>query len=117
MQIIGPELVEKIIQRDFPDFEWNRIRLLLEEYGTKEQRQPEKYRVRLCILKLADKNSQAIEQLVRLACEDYRDVIILAAYMETTKLSDEKGLSFTEAELENAEKKDLKQFESWLYAK
>lgn len=116
MQTIGPELVEKIIQRDFPDFEWNRIRLLLEEYGTKDQRQPEKYRVRLCILKLADKKSQAIEQLVRLACEDYREVIGPAACMETTKLTDEKA-SFTEAELENAEKKDLKQFESWLYAK
>lgn len=81
---ITAELVERILEREFPNSS-GEARELLNQYGhAKWHREID--RVRMACLKLSERDLHKLESMVKAACVDYRDVLAWAeypAYMRT----------------------------------
>jgi len=71
--------VERIVRRDFPAEKFSEIMAALDEYG-KESYEREIDRVQLDILKLASGKMDELQQAIKSAKSDYRDVISMAEY-------------------------------------
>jgi hypothetical protein len=71
--------VERIVRRDFPAKKFSEAMAALDEYG-KESHECEIERVRLDVLKLANGKMDGLQQAIKSAKSDYRDVISLAEY-------------------------------------
>jgi hypothetical protein len=71
--------VERVVSRDFPPQEHQTVFAVLSEYGTKSW-QREQDRVRLAVLKLADRDLEQLRQNMNIALCDYRDVLSCAEY-------------------------------------
>lgn len=105
--------VERVVRRDFPSGQYEDVMSVLAEYGETWHREPD--RVQLAVLKLAAGKLDALRQNIKIAKEDYRDVLAGAeypAYMEKT--SSDPGLS--PAERRKIMDEDWRQYESWLNA-
>jgi hypothetical protein len=71
--------IERIVRRDFPADQFSEVMAALDEYG-KESYEREIDRVRLDILKLANGKMDGLQQAIKSAKSDYRDVISWAEY-------------------------------------
>lgn len=79
------ELLEGKLQRLFPKVEDRQIvEDFLNTYG-EEVHEQEPYRVRLAVLKLADKNIELIKKYTEFAKQDYRDILAWAEYPRQLK--------------------------------
>ena len=104
--------VERIVRRDFPAEQFSEVMAALDEYG-KESYEREIERVRLDILKLANGKMDSLQQAIKSAKSDYRDVIFMAEYpssrWDTFKLpAEEKKQIYS---------KDWQQYLAWANAK
>ena len=104
--------VERIVRRDFPAEKFSEVMAALDEYG-KESYEREIERVRLDILKLANGKMDGLQQAIKSAKSDYRDVISMAEYpssrWDTFKLpAEEKKQIYS---------KDWQQYLAWANAK
>jgi hypothetical protein len=104
--------VERIVRRDFPAEKFSEIMAALDEYG-KESYEREIDRVQLDILKLASGKMDELQQAIKSAKSDYRDVISMAEYpssrWDTFKLpAEEKKQIYS---------KDWQQYLDWANAK
>lgn len=71
--------VERITRRDFPPEQVAEVLAILAEYGSEEW-QREEDRVRLAVLKLANRNMKDLRYWIEQAKRDYRDVLGPAEY-------------------------------------
>src|SRR5262245_22025765 len=71
--------VERVVRRDFPPEQVDFVLTVLNEYGTEEW-QRETDRVRLAVLKLANRDLQQLRSWIEQAKSDYRDVLAPAEY-------------------------------------
>jgi len=71
--------VERIVRRDFPPERVGFVQTMLKEYGV-EDWQRETDRVRLAILKLANRDIEQLRYWLEQAKRDYRDVLGPAEY-------------------------------------
>ena len=71
--------LERILARDYPPDRRSHVKAVLARYGT-ESWQSETLRVQMACLKCAGGDAQQLEYYVRLACDDYRDVLSYAEY-------------------------------------
>ena len=104
------ELVIKKAKEVFPKEDASKIMSLLDQYGVESYEQ-ERERVQIAILKLSDGDIEKLRKNVRIAKEDYRDVLGYAEYplemqSETWKMDEQKA--------EEIRKKDRKQYLEWL---
>jgi|SRR5271169_2725829 len=109
---VGPNDVERIVRRDFPNEQFVDVMTILDECGTKnvERGRP---RVQLAALKLAQGSVEKLRPLVEDARRDYRDVLVWAEYPSYHKIG------FRARELPIKEQRriidsDWKQYEGWL---
>ncbi len=108
---ITAEDVSRIANRDFPS-EADVVLTVLARYGT-ETWQPERHRVQLAILKIADGDIDRLAAATETACGDYRDVLTAAEYAHFAALAIDE-LDDEEAE-KQAERRDLEQYNRWLH--
>jgi hypothetical protein len=84
--------VERIVRRDFPAEQFSSVFSILDEYESDSE--SGRARVQLAILKLADRQMDALRERVKEAKSDYRDVIASAEYpssrWDTFKLAAEE---------------------------
>ena len=71
--------VERIVRRDFPSADHAAVLAILSEYGTDDW-EPERDRVRLATLKLANGSLDELRDHIATAKQDYRDVLAAAEY-------------------------------------
>ena len=83
---------------------------ILNEYG-KEKHEQEPDRVRLAILKIADKTIDSIKQSTDLAKQDFRDTLIAAEYPRQS----EKGAMPDGPQKQKLISKDRLAYEKWLF--
>ncbi len=73
--------VERIVRRDFSAEQFNNVVCLLKNFGVEDwEKNTDVNRVRLAILKLANKNFDEIGRFLKIAKNDERDVISPAEY-------------------------------------
>ena len=104
--------VDRIVQRDFPPEQLATVVKVLNEYGS-EKWECEPIRVRLAALKLAQGDLEALKHCIRLAKQDYRDVIAPAEYPGYSRMGFRVGKLAGDAQAEIIGA-DWRQYESWL---
>jgi hypothetical protein len=107
------EKVLEKIKQCWPDEDTKEILVILDRYG-KESGERGRARVQLAIIKLSDGKKERLEELVRSAKRDYRDVLAYAEYPEEMRLGfvGIKGLSADEAKA--TRQRDRAQYLEWL---
>ena len=104
--------VVRIVQRDFPNKQFDDVISILNEYGT-EGFHRSVSRVRIAVLKLADGDLQALRREINAAKRDYRDVLAYAEYPEYMhKVSPSSKIA--EKERERILRSDWMQYLNWL---
>jgi hypothetical protein len=101
--------VERIVRRDFPPSQQDNAFAMLREYGGEHR---EANRVRLAVLKLADKNLKQLRHWVEQAKLDYRDVLAPAEYPKYTRWGGVDTAS--EEEQRKVIDSDRAQYRRWL---
>jgi len=101
--------VERIVQRDFPPGQVVGVLAALEEYGDREAD-----RVRLAVLKLADRDLQKLRYWLEQAKCDYRDVLLLAEHPRYRKKWNPKKCATEEEWRQKMIDSDSEQYERWL---
>jgi len=105
--------VERIVKRDFPPEQVAAVLAALEECG-KEKWQREADRVRLAILKLANRDLQKLRYWLEAAKCDYRDVLGPAEYPRYHKKWNPKKAASEEEWRKKMIDSDWAQYERWL---
>jgi hypothetical protein len=103
--------IEGLVRRDFPPDQYDAVMSLLNEYGV-EKWHPEKWRVRLAILRLVDGRFAQLRAHVDMAKQDYRDVLAYAeypSYMREVPPSEKIDSSKKQALIEQ----DWQQYQGW----
>lgn len=106
--------VKRIVRRDFPPEQFDVIFEVLSWYGVAGWER-ECDRVRLAALKLANGNLGELRKQIKLAGEDYRDVLAAAEYpnyFHAWGISDAKSMSGKERQ--RIIDADWKQYQDWL---
>jgi hypothetical protein len=107
------ELVMKKVKDVFPKGDASKIMSILDQYGA-ESYERERERVQIAILKISEDDMKELEEGVKAAKEDYRDVLAWAEFPLEMK---------SEALMKDADKakeireKDRKQYLEWLNKK
>lgn len=101
--------LERIVARDYPPDHRAHVKAVLARYGSQPW-QREALRVHMACLKCAGGDVKQLEYYVRLACDDYRDVLSSAEYPAYLKARSEQ-------EKEAAISGDWAQLQDWLTAK
>jgi hypothetical protein len=105
--------VERIVQRDFPPEQVAAVLAALDEYGT-QIGDGGVDRVRLAVLKLADRDLQKVRGWLEQAKSDYRDVLLAAEHPRYGKKWNPKKCA-TEGEWrQKMVDSDREQYERWL---
>jgi len=104
--------VERVVRRDFPPEQVESVLSLLNEYGV-EDWQREADRVRLAVLKLANRDLQQVRDWIGQAKMDYRDVLGPAEYPLYGKKWGRMD-RLTEEEQKKIIDADWAQYEKWL---
>jgi hypothetical protein len=79
--------LERVVLRDYGSSLSEEAKLVLARYGWKDwQREP--LRVKMACLKLANGSIGELKKHVEVACDDYRDVFMLAEYPAYMKAKD-----------------------------
>ena len=105
---ISDEELDFLISREFPndkEFVKNSLDKLISDS------QPGKNRIAAAVLKIADKKIDKIEFLVRLANEDFRDIVSEAEYPRASNLGFEK---MSDNEHNNIYLKDWEEYSKWI---
>ena len=104
--------VVRVVQRDFPNKQFDDAISILNEYGTEEWHRSVN-RVHIAALKLADGDLQALRREIDAAKRDYRDVLAYAEYPEyMQKVS--PSCKIAEEERERIIHSDWMQYQNWL---
>ena len=103
--------VERVVRRDFPPEQVDVVLTVLNEYGTEEW-QRETDRVRLAVLKLANRDLQQLRDWIEQAKSDYRDVLAPAEYPLYGKKWGRMD-RLTEEEQKKIVNADWAQYERW----
>ena len=103
--------VERVVRRDFPPEQVDFVLTLLNEYGAEEWHR-ETDRVRLAVLKLANRDLQQLRYWIEQARSDYRDVLAPAEYPMYGKKWGRMD-RLTEEEQKKIINADWAQYERW----
>jgi hypothetical protein len=110
---VDHEDVERIIRRDFPGEQMTDIMAILNQYGNRSwQGEPERERVQLAALKLAEGDIEALRREILTAKSDYRDVLAHAENPEYFRNLNAGKLS--DDERERLFERDWSQYQAWL---
>ena len=104
--------VERVVRRDFPPDQVPIALTVLEEYG-KEDWHREEHRVRLAVLKLANRSLKDLKYWIEQAKCDYRDVLSPAEYPLYGKKWGRMDQT-SEEEQRKIIQSDWAQYERWL---
>jgi hypothetical protein len=107
------ELVTRKARDVFPNEDASKIIGILDQYGVRPHEQ-ERERVQLAILKLSGGEVEKLEEEVKVAKRDYRDVLVYAEYPLWTESS--MPVEGTK-EAKEFEEKNRKQYLDWLNGK
>ena len=102
--------VERIVKRDYPPSQQANALAILREYGGDAHR--ESARVRLAVLKLANKNLKQLRYWIEQARLDYRDVLAPAEYPKYCRWG--RVDTASEEEQRKVIDADWAQYERWL---
>jgi len=98
--------IHRLIRRDFPGNEAKVLKLLNKYQG-------EGYRVWAAILKLANADFSTINNHVKIAINDFRDVISLAEYPEYSARIGFDSDKFNRREIAEIINRDNSQYQNW----
>jgi hypothetical protein len=105
-------LLPKVLSKLFPDAATReQATSILSAYG-RESFHREVDRVHLGILKLSGTDLSAIERWTRLACDDFRDLLVEAEYR--LSFGKERSRATNPQEYEALEKKEREQYDAWI---
>lgn len=107
------ELVMKKVKDVFPKEDVSKIMSILDQYGVESYEQ-ERERVQIAILKLSEGEVKELEEGVKVARQDYRDVLAYAEYPLEMK---EEAWTLDEQKAKEIREKDRKQYLEWLNRK
>lgn len=114
-QVSRPDVL-RIVTRDFPERDHQKILYLLDEFGGDWS--PNKpHRVHLAILKLADGDSSKVRRCVDLARSDFRDAIAGAEYPGFMKVGFVGVDEMSAAEVKRLQEDDWREYCDWLERK
>jgi len=103
--------IERIIKRDFPQFEFSVIESILKMYVSTSKKG--RNRIYAAILKLSDGNVELMKKHAEKAIDDFRDIIALSEYPNYSGYGfDDDNLS--EEKKEQLINDDWMQYEAWL---
>ena len=105
--------MERIVQRDFPPEQVAAVLAVLDEYG-KQIGDGGVDRVRLAVLKLADRDLQKVRYWLEQAKCDYRDVLLPAEHPRYRKKWNPKKCASEEEWRKKMIDSDWAQYERWL---
>jgi hypothetical protein len=97
----------------WPDADRREIVDVLDHYGS-ESSEHGRARVQLAILKLSEGQWERLEELVRMAKRDYRDVIAYAEYPEEMRTGVVEMRQMAPEEVEAIRQRDRAQYLEWL---
>lgn len=104
------ELVMKKSKEVFPQEDRTMVMSLLDQYGG-EPHEQERERVQLAILKLSDGDMEKLRERIKVAKEDFRDVLAYAEYpLQMKSVTRKVGAR----EAKEIREKDRKQYLDWL---
>ncbi|MDP3259201.1 MAG: hypothetical protein Q8M34_01255 [Thermodesulfovibrionales bacterium] len=103
------EDIERIVKRDYPYADSVKIFEILNKYTIGE-----KYRVWAAALKLSDKDITKLEEHIKIAIHDYRDVIAYAEYPEYSRKVGFNSDKITKEEIAEIYNRDWTQYKKWL---
>ncbi len=112
---VTQEDVGRIVRRDFPAAQFHDVIAILGEFDNKWE--STRIRVRLAALKLADGNLDAVKKQMAFANQDYRDVIVAAAYpgyWKATPSVRELPRKLSKKERQQIIDADWNQYQDWL---
>lgn len=105
---ISDQLLDKLIEREFKNM-LPIVRTKLDRVDSDSK--AGKNRIAACILKIADKNLDALEKLIQKANEDSRDILMWAEYPRCKKLGFEK---LDEKHMKQIYLDDFIEFSNWV---
>ena len=108
--IINSDDIERIIKRDFPQFQFSEVMNILMKYVS--QSEEGRFRVYASILKLSGGDIRLVKEYIEKANADFRDVISLSEYPNYSRYALESDLS--EEKEEELIKDDWIQYKTWL---
>jgi hypothetical protein len=106
--------VGRVVRRDFPKEQHGEVMVMLDEYGV-ERWHPERYRVQLAALKLANGNLKRLRYAIEDAKRDYRNVVAPAeypSYLKETSIASRPGPDARA--MQGIFDEDLAPYEDWL---
>jgi len=103
---------EKVVEY-WPDANPDDILSSLDQYG-QEGTERGRARVQLAVLKLCEGDRSRLEDLVRMAKTDYRDVLAYAEYPEEMRLGFVGMRQLSKEEAEAVRRRDRQQYLEWL---
>lgn len=110
--------VLRIIRREFQQHDVDRILGILDNYGSEEwQRRGGTDRVLLAILKLSSGDVDRLRDLVKTACNDFRDVIAPAEYPRFWAIGLVAADKMDYEEKKRLIEDDWQQYQEWLNRK
>ena len=109
---VTPTDVEHVVKRDFPRSDHGAVSAMLEEYGRKSW-QREADRVRLAVLRLAERDLQRLRQSMDIALADYRDVLSYAEYPDYSRRV-HPGRELSPKDIRGIVEADWEQYQTWL---
>jgi hypothetical protein len=107
---VTEEDVLRVIRRDFPSEAPEGVLEALSEYAW--DREP--HRVHLAILKLSAGSLEKVQENVRVANTDYRDVLAAAEYPRFMEVGFTGVERMTETEVEEMQAADWRDYQAWL---
>lgn len=105
---ISPELYEHLINREFGEL-YNEVTGRLQQVNSDSE--SGKRRIGAAILRLANKNISRLEQLIKRANSDFRDIIVEAEY---PRVFDAGFGELTDEEERKANEADWNEYQNWL---
>ena len=111
-RITRGKVLEKIAQY-WPGVDPQEIMNVLDEYGV-ESHERGRARVQLAVLKLSGGQRDRLEELVRMAKRDYRDIVAYAEYPEEMRIGFVGVRRLTAEEVKAVRRRDREQYLEWL---
>jgi hypothetical protein len=111
-RIARGKVLEKIAQY-WPGVDPQEIMNVLDQYGV-ESHERGRARVQLAVLKLSGGQRDRLEELVRMAKRDYRDIVAYAEYPEEMRIGFVGVRRLTAEEVKAVRRRDREQYLEWL---
>lgn len=105
--------VREKVAEYWPDADPDEVMGILDRYG-QEGTERGRARVQLAILKLCEGDRSRLEDLVRMAKTDYRDVLAYAEYPEEMRLGFVRMRQLSQEEAVAVRQRDREQYLAWL---